>query len=241
MIEVWWARPEQATPAHLDLLDPVERAKVGRFGRQRDRDRSSVAAALLRLVVARHTGQSPADVTVTRDCPDCPLPHGRPRLAVPGLAVSVSHAGDLVGVALSTAGDVGLDVEHTDRGADVAALSRRVLSPVEARRSPPPDAFYVYWTRKEAVLKATGDGLRVPLTDLTVSPADAAPELLAFAGRPELVGTTWLRDLARVDNHVASLALLAGHPAPIVERAADGLLAGGPRAAAESRTLPAEL
>ena len=62
--EVWWAGPELARPAHLALLDATELDPRERLRDPEDRSRFTVAAALLRLVVSRHTGDDPAAVTV---------------------------------------------------------------------------------------------------------------------------------------------------------------------------------
>ena len=77
----------------------------------------------------------------------------------------MTHSGELVGVAFSDR-PVGLDVEKVDPRLDVDGVARVALSAEEARELKRYDgiakaqAFTTYWTRKEAVLKATGEGLR---------------------------------------------------------------------------------
>ena len=88
-------------------------------------------------------------------------PSGKP--CIDGLAVSISHSRELVAVAASQAGPVGVDVEdHAAR--DVTALARRWFDPGElAWMSAQADeltAFLQLWTAKEAVGKALGNGLR---------------------------------------------------------------------------------
>src|SRR4051794_29034569 len=73
--EVWWASPEGVRPAHLALLSVTEQDRYDRLRRPADRARFAVAAALLRLVAARHTGQDPAAVTVDRSCSQCGRMH----------------------------------------------------------------------------------------------------------------------------------------------------------------------
>jgi 4'-phosphopantetheinyl transferase len=67
-----------------------------------------------------------------------------------------------------------------------------------------------YWTRKEAVLKATGEGLRRPMTDVTVSPPSAAPELIALAGGPP--PPCRLADVAAPAGYLAAAAVLTAEP-----------------------------
>jgi 4'-phosphopantetheinyl transferase len=158
-------------------------------------------------------------VPLDRSCPDCGRPHGRPRLVSgAGPAFSVSHSGDLVGVAFATAPAVGLDVEQV-APPRAEGLADAVLSPAERAdfdRSDPARRgtdLFRYWVRKEAVLKATGEGLRVPLSDLTASPAGQPPRLVEWAGRPEAPARFTLYDLQGDPGHAASLAVAGGQPA----------------------------
>jgi 4'-phosphopantetheinyl transferase len=81
-----------------------------------------------------------------------------------------------------------------------------------------------YWTRKEAVVKATGEGLRVPLTDLHVSAPDQSPRLLAWYGRPELTGRLQLHALNPGPGYAACLALIDQPHAAVYEIPATDLL-----------------
>ena len=199
--QVWWGRPGDARDAHLALLDPVERERRESFKRQIDRDRFTVGATLLRLLVAGHAGADPAALAVDRACAHCDRPHGKPRAPGTGLAVSVSHSGDRVAVACGRLPHVGVDVEERSRVA-AAELASRVLCPGEK------GDFFAYWTRKEAVLKATGDGLGVPMTDVAVSAPDEPPAVLAFAPRPELVDRFAMATLHPGVGYAAALAVL---------------------------------
>lgn len=212
--EVWWARPQAARPAHLALLDAVERERHERLRRPADRARFTVAAALLRLVVAMHTGQDPAAVVVDRRCSACDRMHGKPRLPGTGLAASISHSGGRVVVACGRGVELGVDVEELPPPPDVAALAGDVLTDSEAEAVGPLDgaelahALLTYWTRKEAVLKTTGDGLGVPLRSVAVSAPDQWPELRAYASHPELVGRLGLWPLAPGPGHLATVGVL---------------------------------
>jgi 4'-phosphopantetheinyl transferase len=217
MCEVWWASPALERPWHLDLLDDAERGRRESLHQAADRARFTVGAALLRLVAASLTDRPAGAVVVDRHCARCGRPHGRPRIA--DLHVNVSHSGDLVAVAVSRAGPVGVDVEQIV-DVDVAGLSSVVLAPDETadERS----GFFTYWTRKEAVVKATGDGLLVPLNEVRVTPPDAAPGLVSYPGRAL---TVQLRDLAPGAGYAAALAVIADAPVEVRERSGEALLA----------------
>jgi len=232
-VVVWWAEPGWAGAEHEALFDPVERARHGRYLRDADRNRFTLGVAVTRLAVGALRGLPPERVPISRVCADCGQPHGRPVIEG-GPHVSVSHSGDRVAVALSPHGPLGVDVEAADRalGADIVG---HVLGPaeIEASAGGPRmgrDELLAYWTRKEAVLKATGDGLRVPLTDVTVSPAAEEPRLVAWAGRPDLPGRMAMRTLDPGEGYAAALALLDHPPGvPVVERSAADLLKPAPR------------
>ena len=146
-------------------------------------------------------------MTIERSCDQCGQPHGKPRVPGSDLHVSVSHSADLTVVALAEAGPVGIDVEAKTLR-DVVGLAENVLSPREVLGDP--DDFYVYWCRKEAVVKATGDGLRVPFVDVVVSDARDPARLVSYQG-------------ASIDCVVADLAIRPGYASALVVLAAGKL------------------
>lgn len=180
-------------------------------------------AVLLRLVVARLAGRAPADVPVVRRCPDCGRHHGKPSVGVEGLHVSVSHADDSwVQIAVTQAGPVGVDIEA--RGRRVTDAMRDLLAHA---RSPlrTADEFLITWTRVEAVVKATGEGLRIPLDQVQVSLPGDPPALESYRGaplpcqlhgqrpHPDLVGAVAVLSESAVEVvHVSGLDFLAGQP-----------------------------
>lgn len=228
MIAVWWARPADAGPAHLDLLSDAERQRRAALRRPEDQARQTTAAALLRVAAGRELGQAPHSVRVERACPDCAVPHGRPVLPGTGLHVSVSHSGDRIAVVLGRGGPLGVDVEHAAPERDVAGLSRLALSPAELARGVPDQVgFYTYWTRKESVLKATGDGLRVAMTRIEVSAPHEPPRLHHYDGRPEVVAGSSMYTLSPGTGYQAALTVLdVAGPVEVVERDGSVLLAG---------------
>ncbi|MCD0448235.1 4'-phosphopantetheinyl transferase superfamily protein [Actinocorallia sp. API 0066] len=186
-VRVWWAvadGPARPPP------DPVERRRYDALRSPEARRTFALGCALLRAVAAEHLGCAPGAVPLDRRCAGCGGPHGKPRVVgAPWLGLSLSHDGPRAVCAVARDLALGVDLESGDGS---ARLARRILSADEAasyRRCPParrPEAIRAYWTRKEAVLKATGDGLRTPMRALTVSAPDRDPELLAWHGRSPL-------------------------------------------------------
>jgi 4'-phosphopantetheinyl transferase len=234
--------PERA-PGLVGLLDADERGRLTRFRRAADRARYLAAHALVRLVLTEGRA-SAATLRFDRSC-RCGEAHGKPVLPG-GPGFSLTHAGALVGVAVWPHGAVGLDVEQVRDVADLASLATHVHSPAELARGGDTDraAFFRTWTRKEALLKATGDGLATPMSAITIG-ADGAVERWAADGRAvegravegravegraakgwaAPPGPLWLHDLSPAPDHPAAVAGTGPRPV-VVEADGDAVLRG---------------
>lgn len=161
-----------------------------------DADRGD-ADRLLEDLLGGLTGPHP----VRRLCPWCgAADHGRPVLAgrsEPHL--SIGRAGALTVVAVCDTAPIGVDVERAD-AADPAL--------------PPPLGAAVTWVRTEALLKATGDGLRVDPGTVQLSGPEQEPELLGWPGpdRPDVC----LRDVETAPGFVAAVAVLSADPVRVL-------------------------
>ena len=116
----------------------------------------------------------------------------------------MSHSGDVVAVAITAAGRVGVDVEIVKWFSDFGLIATVCTDAEQAFVQTPAD-LYAYWTRKEAVLKATGEGMQLDMTDVLVAPPASAPRLLhlAGAGNPPCV----MADLT-TDGYAGAVAVL---------------------------------
>jgi 4'-phosphopantetheinyl transferase len=220
---VWWARVSMLRPWHSDLLDPTERARRDQYRQDADRARFTLGVALLRVATADVLAMDPVAVPVRRHCPNCSGAHGRPEIGDSDLHVSVSHSGDMVAVALTRVAPVGVDVETMSGRVDIDLVAGQVMG--DGERAAGPHDFFVYWTRKESAVKATGDGLRVPLRQVLVSAPDEPARLLSYAGRLGLAAT--MADLRPDDGYRAALTVLRAEPPVLRERDATALLGGG--------------
>lgn len=234
--QVWWARLGSAHPALADVLNDVERGRHAAYHRAADRDRFLLGCALVRHIVAAQLAIAPADVPLDRTCSRCGKPHGKVRVtgATPPIEVSVSHSGDLVAVAFHTSDAVGIDVEavrptlhHDDLPVLTDAESRALhrVAPPGCDPTARAMAFLAYWTRKEAIVKATGDGIAIRLTNIEVSAPDEPPRLLRWTDRPDLPSRIHLHTLHPDPLHAAALATLTETPTAVHEHDATPLLA----------------
>ena len=211
---MWWASIDTSDDGLGSLLNPVEAGRVALLRQPNDRVRSTIGAAVLRLAAGAHCGVPASAIVVDRTCRRCGRPHGQPMLPGTGLHASVSHAGQWVAVALTDAGPVGVDVEAVS-DADIDALTPSVLGPAEAGAVNTAMDFFVYWTRKESVMKATGDGLTAPMAQVLVTPPDSPPALRGYPGRPGL--RAQMHDLAAPTGYLAAVTVLTEHPVTVIE------------------------
>jgi 4'-phosphopantetheinyl transferase len=233
--QVWWARPTAVRPGHDLLLDRKELDRRQRLFRKEDRERFTVAAALVRLVLAHHLNSPAHQLRLDRTCPTCGAWHGPPRLSDDdsGLRVSISHAGERIAVSVVRGALVGVDVEQIIPTLEIDTLASYVLCEDERDLldrlpiSDRPRGLLTYWTRKEALLKATAHGLRVPMDSVSVSGPDESPFLRSWSAPFELPTPVILHMLRPGAGYVASLAVLGLPTIRVQELDAGALLATG--------------
>jgi 4'-phosphopantetheinyl transferase len=138
-------------------------------------------------------------------------PHGKP--CVEGLRFNLAHSHELALYAFSRGRELGVDLERIRPLRDAAAIAERYFSAEEnaVLRSLPEiqrhEAFFRCWTRKEAYLKALGDGLARPLDsfDVTLAPGEPA-RLLRVQGAPDEAARWSLLHLDPAPGFVGALA-----------------------------------
>jgi 4'-phosphopantetheinyl transferase len=221
-IVVRWSRPLPEEDRFLRLLDDVERGRHEAYRLELDQRRFLTGRVLAKTLAAERLGVPVETVVFDATCEDCGKPHGRPRVPGADLVLSISHSGDLIGVAATAGVPVGLDVESASRRAD-AGLIEYALSPAEREavaglpETERSAAFFVYWTRKEAVMKATGKGLKIPLQSITFSPYNAPAALVASSDPALDPARTRLADLKAADGHRAAVAALTSDDLVVTE------------------------
>ncbi len=223
--QVWWATASAAAPHLLDLLDADERRRHRTLLRDRDRALFLVAHALARIVAGRHVAVPAGEVGYVPS-----VANRKPRLCGPAaqLELSISHSGDLVVVAISRGIAIGVDVERVKDGYE-PSLAQSVLQPSEQRSLMTLDeadrrwGFCRYWTRKEAILKATGDGLGVSPELIAVTAPSSEPALVDWQAPGRPLAAVVLYDLDGGPGYAASLAAIGG-PLACTEHDAGPLL-----------------
>ena len=191
-------------------LSKDERARAGRFRFDHDARRFVVARSGLRALLGRYLRLDPGDVAFTY------LAHGKP--ALDGvhsiMSFNLSHSGEVAVVAAGWDRAVGVDVELRRPLPDLSALAARSFAPRELAvlealpEAERPTAFFRCWTRKEAFIKATGQGLAQPLDAFVVSLAPEEPaRFLDIEGDPAALARWTLYDLQPPTGYAGALAV----------------------------------
>jgi 4'-phosphopantetheinyl transferase len=175
-------------PLLAAALTPDENERARRYRLPADRARFITARVLVRMIAARHFRCHARDLVLAEG------PHGKPFIVTPPgepvLHFNVSHSGDVVLAAFSTAYAVGVDVERVRPGRDWDAIAARTFLPgdLETWRAVPAGdrerAFFEMWTRHEANLKARGTGIAFAATASDGPPPECVPVRLpaGYAG-----------------------------------------------------------
>jgi 4'-phosphopantetheinyl transferase len=213
LIHVVHVRLDSRAEGGIEILDDTERDRASRFISERDRRRFVVAHQWVRILLGRCLARSPESLRFVRG------PRGKPALLGAGIDVkfNLSHTAERALLAIALGREVGVDIER-EREVDVSELAGRVFAPSEAaalRMLCPAErisAFFRCWTRKEAFIKALGDGLAFPLDgfDVSISNDRAYQLLLGINGVRELPLPWRVVSLLSEPGYAAALATTAG-------------------------------
>ena len=189
-----------------------EMARAERFRFEKDRRRFMVARGTLRAILSRYLSIPPSRLRFLYG------PRGKPRLAEEmggsRLRFNLAHSHGRALCAVTAHREVGIDIEQIvcDIENDLIAEYLFSSGEIAALRALPaerqPHMFYRLWTQKEAYVKATGDGLHLPLNQFEVAlPAGESPTLLGVVGSPEEAGRWSLYELHPWPGYAAALAV----------------------------------
>ena len=164
----------------IAALDNLENSRARRFRRRLDARRWSFARATLRHVLSAYVALPAGAIRFDYEG------NGKPRLngTDPVVHFNLSHSDAMALIGVTTLAPIGVDVERLRAIPDTDDIAARFFAPGELRafKQLPPDqrmrGFFTCWTRKEAVIKATGAGLAMPLDGFEVSLEPDCPAMM---------------------------------------------------------------
>lgn len=141
------------TAHFLNLLQPDDIVRANRYVQEKDRIRFIISRAALREIISRYINQPARDIIFGSG------PNKKPFIAGADLRYNVSHSANWVLIAIAKT-DVGVDTETIDASFNFQSILEDYFSPAEISFiNDNPENFFLLWTRKEALTKATAQGL----------------------------------------------------------------------------------
>lgn len=200
---------EAATMADaMSVLGDEERARAESLTTPDVRARFVLVRSALRRILGRYLDRSPRALAFVTG------PHGKRALADHALSFNLSHAGDYALIAITKRLPLGVDIERVSSARESEGIAARFFSAHEqahlaalpaAERE---GAFFRIWSRKEAVVKALGEGLACPLSTFDVSADAGDARLLAFRRDDVRVADWTLAAIDAAPGYAAALAVI---------------------------------
>ena len=214
-VHVWQAtldEPPSQIESFLHTLAADEQMRAERFYFQKDREHFITAHGVLRVILSLYLNRAPKCLSFRYSS------HGKPALVQESgedaLRFNMSHSHGVALYAVARGREVGIDLEFIRRDLEVEQIAERFFSrqeiatlralPADLRR----DAFFLCWTRKEAYIKARGEGLSLPLDQFDVSLIPGEPAALLSTRPDSDEALRWsLQELPLASGYMAALAV----------------------------------
>lgn len=196
----------------LGFLSVDELARAGRFHFERDQRRFIVARGILRKILGGYLNKPPGKICFEYSS------HGKPMLAPnPGddsICFNLSHSGAFALYAVTRNKKVGIDIESIRDNVSVEQVAQQFFSQNEINSLEKIDInkrsglFFQYWTRKEAFLKASGEGISFPMEQCDVSLISGSGlSPITLSGNNREDSCWYVQDLYPGEGYAAAIAV----------------------------------
>lgn len=212
-VHIWKAgldRPAVQVERYWEILSADERKRANKFHSEIHRSRFIVGRATLRILLGCYLSIQPQLMAFDYG------PSGKPALLTEHnpdrITFNLTHSNDLALYTFTKGRDIGIDVEFIHPFAEMDEIAAKSFSKREYQLwSELPDdektmSFFLCWTRKEAFIKAVGDGLQFPLDkfEVTLSPG-RSPRLIQVETNPDAAGHWFYADLPVIPGYASAL------------------------------------
>jgi 4'-phosphopantetheinyl transferase len=216
-VHVWAVQlvaPDIAVERCSAILSPDERARAQRFVFERHRRAYALSRGILRVLLGRYISLQPADIQFSYGS------KGKPYLLefARQIRFNCSHSDGMALYAMTRHCDLGIDIEKIRPLQEMEQLAQRFFCPEEVHEllslkpAEREAAFFRCWSRKEAYIKAVGDGLSIPLDGFRVTLVPGDPVEFIHLGNDRDLAREWtLHDFTAIASYAAAIAY---HEAP---------------------------
>jgi 4'-phosphopantetheinyl transferase len=214
-VQIWgvWLTASDSTLTYCrSTLSPDERQRAERFSFETLKRSYTLSRAGLRILLGHYLGSAPNEIELIRG------PKGKPALKDSSrIRFNTSHSGEMAIYAFTQDCELGVDVEQLRELDDPESIAARFFAAAEVSELlslKPADrnlAFFRCWTRKEAYVKAIGDGLAIPLNRFQVTLLPGVPARLIRIADDIATADDWtLHHLEPAHGYVGALAYRDG-------------------------------
>ena len=212
-VDVWRVdlnRREGCVNSLFEILSPDEKQRADKYRFEKDRQQFTVCRGVLRRIIGGYLSAYPQSVQFSYNR------FGKPYLTDldQSLRFNVSHSHGVAVIAISVNREIGIDIELVDPRVDVFSIAQSAFSvgDVSFLKSLPstlqPATFFTGWTRKEACLKAMGDGLSSSDEHHSAIPSVLKEIDVSFTTSENGTSRDWsLTSLKTADQFKAALAV----------------------------------
>ena len=215
-VHVWRASLDRPAADYARLLSRDEQARADRLRFEQLKQRFIVGCGTRKVILGHYLNVAPKEVEFDY------LPNGKPVLSSgllhSALCFNLSHSDEMLLLAVTHHRAVGIDIEHIRSDVDVENLANQFFSPAErAELEALPSnkklaSFFSGWTRKEAFLKARGEGITYPLDQFSVSmDCDQPAKLLDVKDDPQELTRWSFHTLAPAPGYTGALVVEGHH------------------------------
>lgn len=211
-VHLWCANLNISTKKqeeYWNYLSQEEQARSQRFRFEKHKNHFIAARGILRILIGRYLKTNPSDIYFEFG------EFGKPFLSKhKNLQFNISHSEDYALFGFTLNNSIGVDIEYTLKEIDFNAIAPRFFAPNEVEKLfalpsfKQVEGFYSCWTRKEAFIKAIGNGLSLPLDqfEVTLEPEEET-RLVAINWNPDEVAEWNLSSCIINKNYICALAL----------------------------------
>jgi 4'-phosphopantetheinyl transferase len=203
-------RPHSEQSYFESILAKDEMDRANRFYFHKDRARFVAGRGLLRIILSSYVGVPPGEIIFTYGSRGKPAL--QPEIDQPAIEFNLAHSHGMAIYAITQDRPVGVDIEFIQADFPVEDVATNFFSVAELSmlqalpRKLRVEAFFKCWTRKEAFIKALGDGLSCPLADFDVSLMSGEPaKLLNVGWAPEETSRWCIEDINAVAGCAAAV------------------------------------
>ena len=218
-IHVWRAFLELSSTQRqyfMGILSSDELKRMKRFHFKRDEDRFIAARGILRVIMSYYIEKSPEEISFEYTSQGKPIVTENPGSDT--IHFNLSHSNRFALYAVTFNSSIGIDIEFIRTDAVVEQIAQKFFSQNEIRaiqniqEKNRTKLFFQYWTRKEALLKAAGDGISSQMCQFDVSLINEKKFLpISYHPKNEIQSQWYVRDLMSFENYVAAIAVEGGN------------------------------